>query len=340
MNHVVDMFVRCCCILSIMVCFLLNQEKAATAGQNVVQGKKVLVVASYHPGYKWVDDIIGSLRASLRGAQFTVFYMDSKKNLASAPEKAGEAFALYRKIQPDAVITIDDNAQKYFVVPYLKDKVATPVVFCGVNDDASKYGFPAANVTGVLEKKHYREGISFARVIDQNIQNVAVLYKKSPSNDTNLAQIAKEKGTYAAAVVESVEVRTLAEALQAAVRLESKAEALLLLNMTGITDENGRQMEGHDVIAAIVGRTKLVTIGVSDWEIEAGVLCGVIKSGEEQGALAADQLVSIWKGRAVKDIPLTENKNGRRFLNVSTLKKLNLTLTPEVIIGTRIITSK
>jgi ABC-type uncharacterized transport system substrate-binding protein len=323
-----------------MVCLLLVSGSTATARQDVVQGKKVLVVASYHPGYRWVDDIVSSLRESLQGARFTVFYMDTKRNLENAAAKAEEAFALYRKIQPDAVITIDDNAQKYFVVPYLKDKVATPVVFCGVNDDASKYGFPAGNVTGVLEKKHYREGISFARVIDQDIQNIVVLYRKSPSNDTNLAQIEKGKRTYAAAVVESVEVSTLAEALQAASRLESKAEALLLLNLTGITDENGNQMEGHDVIAAVVEQTKLVTIGASDWEIEAGALCGVIKSGEEQGSLAADQLVSIWQGKSVSDLPLTENKNGRRFLNVTTLKKLNRTLTPEVIIGTRIIRSK
>ena len=208
------------------------------------------------------------------------------------------------------MIAIDDNAQSYFVVPYLMDKVQTPVVFCGVNDDASKYGFPAGNVTGVLEKKHYREAVSFAKVIEPNISNVAVLYKKSPSNDVNLSQIEKEKEAYAATIVEMVEVGTLSDVRQAIVRLDSAADAVLLLNMTGITDENDKQIEWHDAIRFITHQTKLVTIGASDWEIEAGALCGVIKSGDEQGSLAADQLIAIWEGSNPGDVPLVENKKG------------------------------
>ena len=66
-------------------------------------------------------------------------------------------------------------------------------------------------------------------------------------------------------------------------------------------------------------------------------MCGVIKSGDEQGSLAADQLVAIWEGRNPGDVPLVENKNGQRYLSVSTLKKLNIKLKPEVVIGTKMI---
>lgn len=303
----------------------------------LVKGKKVLVVASYHREYKWTGDIVQALEKDLAGAELTVFNMDSKKHLEGAAEKAGEAFALYEKLVPDAVITIDDNAQAYFVVPYLKNKVATPVIFCGVNDDAAKYGFPADNVTGVLEKKHYRESISFAQTVDPKIKEIAVLYRPSPSNQVNLAQIENEKERYSAEIIATVAVNSVADVRKALDDYSTTVDAWMLLNMTGIVDENNQQLEGHDAIALIADATDLVTIGASDWEVEAGALCGVIKSGEEQAVLTASQLIAHWEGKPIKDIPVTWNRNGQRYINLKTLKKLQLALRPEMIIGTTII---
>lgn len=303
----------------------------------LVKGKKVLIVASYHREYKWTGDIVQTLEKDLAGADLTVFYMDSKRNLEGAAEKAGEAFALYQKLAPDAVITIDDNAQAEFVVPYLKNKVATPVIFCGVNDDAAKYGFPAANVTGVLEKKHYRESISFAQTVVPKIKEIAVLYRPSPSNQVNLAQIENEKERYSAEITAAVAVNTVADVRKAMADLSATVDAYMLLNMTGIVDANNQQLEAHEAIALIADATDLATIGASDWEVEAGALCGVIKSGEEQAVLAASQLIAHWEGKPIMDIPVTWNKNGQRYINLKTLKKLQLTLRPEMIIGTTII---
>jgi len=307
---------------------------------DVVKGKKVLVVASYHKEYKWCSDVISALEEDLAGAELTVFYMDTKRNLSGAEEKAREAFALYQKLQPDAVIAVDDNAQEYFVVPYLKDKVQTPVIFCAVNDDATKYGFPSGNVAGVLEKKHYRESISFAQIIEPKVRTIAVLYRPSPSNEVNIKQIEKEKAGYSGEFVAFVPVRSVAELRKALTDLSAKADALILLNMTGIVDDNSKQIEGHDAIRLIVEATDLVTIGASDWEVKAGALCGVIKSGEEQGDLAAQQLISYWEGTAIKDLPLLANKNGQRYINLKTLQKLGITLRPEMVIGTTIISGE
>jgi len=326
--------------IPLLLLLLLNTvllPDQSQAGPDAASGKKVLIVASYHPEYKWVEEIVTTLRNNLRGAELTVFYMDTKRHLEGAEQKAREAFALYQEIKPDAVITIDDNAQAYFVVPYLKDKVDTPVIFCAVNDDAGKYGFPAANVTGVLEKKHYRESISFAQIIRPGIRRVGVLYRPSPSNAVNLGQIEKEKDTYSAQISAVTEVQDLAELRRAVTDMEDQVDALFILNLTGITDDEGRQMEGHDAIRAVAENTWLVTIGASDWEIEAGALCGVIKSGEEQGNLAADLLLEYWAGKNIAELPITQNKNGQRFINLSTLKKLNIQLRPEMIMGTKII---
>lgn len=319
---------------------MMFQKYVFADNQELTPGKKVLIVASYHEEYRWCHDIVEAIELELAGAELTVFYMDAKRNLAGAKDKAKDAYSLYQKLQPDAVIAIDDTAQEYFVVPYLRDKVATPVFFCGVNDSASKYGFPAANVTGVVEKKHYRESVSFAQIIQPDIRTIGVLYRPSPSNEINVAQIQKEKADYSADVIHFVKVETVDEVRKALTDLSSSVDALILLNMTGIVDEDGRVLEGHDAIATIADATELVTIGASDWEVEAGALCGVIKSGTEQGRLVARQLLSHWEGKAIKDLAVDQNRNGQRFINLATLRRLNLELRPEMVMGTKIISGQ
>ena len=306
----------------------------------LAQGKNVLIVASYHEEYKWTMDIIRTLDRELSGADLTVFYMDTKRNFDDAEAKGKEAFALYQKLKPDAVISIDDAAQSHFVVPYLKDKVTIPVFFCGVNDDASKYGFPATNVTGVLEKKHYIESISFAQMIEPKVRKLGILYRPSPSNTINLAQIEKEKEKYTADVVVTIAVQSLAEVQKALVDHSSTVDAWMLLNLSGVTDANNKMVEGHDAIEFIANSTDLVTIGASDWEVRAGALCGVIKSGQEQGELVSQLIFAHWKGKDIKDLPLEQNKNGQRFINLSTLKRLKIKLRPEMVIGTKIVSEK
>ena len=61
-----------------------------------------------------------------------------------------KAWSEIQAIAPDVVITSDDNAQKYLVVPFMKNS-EIPVIFNGVNWDASAYGFPTANMTGMIE---------------------------------------------------------------------------------------------------------------------------------------------------------------------------------------------
>lgn len=303
----------------------------------LTKGKKVLVVASNHKGNKWCDDIVNAIEHELFGAELTVFYMDTKRNLGGAEEKAKEAFKLYQKLQPDAVITVDDIAQEYFVVPYLRDKVKTPIFFCGVNEDASRYNFPASNVTGVLEMKHYRESISFAQMIEPKVRSIAVLYSPSPSNKVNIAQIEKEKETYSASIIGSIAVTSVAEVQKALVDYSSAVDAILVLDLTGIIDENNKQIEGDESISLISNTTDLVTIVASDWEVKAGALCGVTKSGEEQGVLVTHQLLAHWEGKEIKNLPLVQNKNGQRYINFNTLNKLKIKLRPVMVIGTKII---
>jgi hypothetical protein len=116
--------------------------------------KKILFVNSYHEGYEWSDGVEAGFQEALAdtGIELKFVRLDTKNNPEEAFGKnAGlAAKAEIEAYEPDVVIAVDDNAQKYLVVPYLKD-TELPVIFAGVNWDATAYGYPARNVTGMIE---------------------------------------------------------------------------------------------------------------------------------------------------------------------------------------------
>nr|MDJ0882488.1 hypothetical protein [Gammaproteobacteria bacterium] len=116
--------------------------------------KKVLFINSYHEGYEWSDGVESGIEQTLAEKPVTLkkFYMDTKRQ--RKPEQIKQAaFAAKDAIdrfQPDVVITADDNAAKHIIQPFYKN-ADVPFVFCGVNWDASVYGFPYQNTTGMEE---------------------------------------------------------------------------------------------------------------------------------------------------------------------------------------------
>jgi ABC-type sugar transport system substrate-binding protein len=124
----------CCCLIS-------AQASAA---------KKVLIVHSYHAEYDWCQGVNEGIEKILKlaGVETRIFYMDTKRNsIQEWKEKSGQAAeAEMNAYDPDVVITVDDDAQAFFAKKHVNDD-KRQIVFCGVNAEPEKYGFPAKNVT-------------------------------------------------------------------------------------------------------------------------------------------------------------------------------------------------
>jgi len=327
-------------ILKGIIILLLIYCSGAYASDSAGKGKKVLVVMSYHEGSSGEEGIKKGIENVLGQEEIRYFWMDTKQNKSGGQAKAAKAFELYNEFMPDAVIAADDNAQSMFVVPYLKDKVRTPVIFCGVNNDAVKYGYPASNVTGVLEKKHYREGISFSQLLSPGIKKIALMYKDNPTNQSNISHIRSEKSTYSAEMTDFSSVSSLIDIYKDIDSFEPEVDALLLLNMSSVLDQAGRPIEGKYAVSAIAQTFNKPTIASDVWEVKAGALCGVVKVDEEQGSLAAKMVLDIFDGEKIQDIPITQNRNGRRIINMTTANRLGIKIPSEAIIGTEIVISE
>jgi len=299
--------------------------------------KRVLVVMSYHPSSNSESSIREGIESVLTGVEVHYVYLDTKIHPEAGVKQAERAFEVYERLAPDVVIAADDNAQKLFVLPYIKDKRPTPVVFCGVNDDASKYGYPNPQVTGIIEKKHYHEGLTFARLLLPSIKRVGVIYRATPSNSYNLAQIRRELSDYPVKIEDFREVRGVAGIKEAVTYLEGRNDAILVLNLAGLLDASGKGISGNQGALLVSKLTAKPTIGTSKREIKSGILCGVAKINKEQGLVAASMARDILAGKSPGDIPVTSNRNGQRLINVTTAKRLALSIKPVALIGTDLV---
>ena len=301
---------------------------------------KVLVVMSYEEDNPWCREIRDGIDSVLSGSShITYFYMDTKINLEGGEAKAEEAYSLYQKFQPDGVITVDDNAQRMFVLPYLKDKVKTPIMFSGVNAEAEKYGFPNSHISGILERGHINESIAFAMQLVPTIRNIAFFAKDSPSGQALFRQYQNESSSFLADHTQFQLVTSVADLTANQESIKTQYDAIYIDSLQGIQDESGAPMSNQGAIQRLASVYQKPIIGANQYHVTQGALCAVVKTGQEQGETAAQMLLQAMRGTPVGDIPVTRNYKGKRVINVTAMTALGIEPRPAVLLGATLIKS-
>jgi ABC-type uncharacterized transport system substrate-binding protein len=227
-----------------------------------------------------------------------------------------------------------------FVVPFLKDKVTTPVMFCGVNAEPEKYGYPSSNVSGVLERLHIAESISLARQLVPSIRSIGFMMKQSPVANFVKEQVRQEASSYPVKVLGFKMPETLKEAVDMAAEFRQSADLLLVEALEGIIDDKGVPMKDREAMPLVGKAFGKATIGTNEYAVRFALLTAVVKTGQEQGATAAHMLQLAMDGTPVSKIPISKNHNGKRMINVTVMKELGITPKPVTLRGVELVKTK
>jgi len=296
-------------------------------------GKKILFINSYHEGYEWSDGIEKGLRDVLDGTGVEIKYMrmDTKQHPEEefAIEAGRTIQAEIEAFKPDVVIACDDNAQKYVVVPYLQG-TDLPVVFCGVNWDASIYGFPDSNITGMVEVelpgrlvehlKTYARGdrLAYLTVDSETERKVAEIY-----NDL-----------FFDGKMQVYWVKTFEEFKEAFIKVQDEADILFFGNNAGID-----RWDDTEVIPFITENAKIPSGAINDW-LAPYVLVTLAKSSEEQGEWSGTAALRILAGTPASEIPTVENKREELILNLDIAEILGVVFPPSMLRNAEIYSSE
>lgn len=291
------------------------------AGSASAAGKRVLHVDSYHRGNEWNDRIAASLVEVLqaRGHDVQVMHLDAKRR-SSEEEKRAAALALMQAIEeakPDLVTISDDDAAKYLLMPYFRGS-SVPFVFCGLNWDASTYGLPYANTTGMVEVSPIPQIISLLR---RHARGTRIGFL-AEDTDTKRKEILHHQKLFGIAYEKTYLVRTFDEWKQAFLKAQTEVDMLLILGVGAIPDWDS-------AAAARLAETASAVPSGTDFEWLMPVSAfGVAKSPEEQGRWAAQAAIKILDGTPPGRIPVTYNREGELFFNTRIGRRLEITSPP------------
>jgi ABC-type uncharacterized transport system substrate-binding protein len=224
-----------------------------------------------------------------------------------------------------------------FVLPYLKDKVDTPMMFCGVNAEAEKYGYPASNVSGILERAPINVSLALVKQLVPSAKTVGFIVKDSPSGRALSRQVEGEADTYPIKYTAFKFPKTLKETVVMVEEFKEQCDVLFMDSVEGITDEDGNPLKNKEITQIVTKAFEKPMIGGNRYHVEHGILCAAIKTGYEQGETAATMLLQAMQGTPVSEIPITQNKKGKRLLNVTAMKALGIKPKPHVLQGVELV---
>lgn len=279
--------------------------------------RRVLHVDSYHAGNEWNDRIVAALRETLSGRniELRVFHMDTKRRPSDGEIRASalDARRMIAEFKPEIVTTNDDPAAQYLVMPYLRD-ASIAVVFCGLNWDASVYGLPYRNTTGMVEASPIPQ---IVRLMRRHARG-AKLGFLAEDTEVKRKELAYHERLFGITYDRTYFVSTMAAWKEAFLRAQKEVDMLMILGVGAVPDWNLA-----DATRLAEERSEIPS--GTDFEWLTGVaLVGVVKSPQEQGRWVGQATLRILEGVQPSDIPLSYNREGELFFNERIARRLGI----------------
>lgn len=293
--------------------------------------KKALLIFSYDSEYSWVqeeargaEDILGN-----KGIAIEKFYMDTKRHTSRdwGEKAADNAVKKIEEFKPDIVIVFDDNACDLVAKKYIGQKL--PFVFCGMNGEPEDYGFPAENITGVLERELYAESIELLKKLVPKVKKVAMLFDESNTSKKAISQL---RNTDLHVEVSEIFSTNDFNEWKAKVReLQTSVDALGVIAYHTLKDKDSKtSLPMEAVLNWTLENSKIPDFSINDFTVRDGVLCGVVQSGYQQGKAAAEIALRILNGESPADIPVIAPREGITLVNKRRADDLKIQIPQEV----------
>lgn len=314
----------------ILVGFLLL---ALIACESQDKKTRIYYINSYHQGYGSSDDIMEGIHQVLDDERIdlNVFFMDSKRHGDSdyLLQKVDTALAEIAQFDPDVIIASDDNAVKYLIEPHFKTG-PIPVVFCGVNWSAQKYGLPTEYVTGMLEVLPLKENLQIMLDHFPEAKKLTVLSENTESERKNtemLDTLYKNMGF-------SVSYQLVDDFAAWKTAFKSGNEKTDIIYFS--THGGIKNWDKTEAIEFITRHISVPVVTCDDFMMAYAVF-GLTKIASEQGVWASKKALQIANGTAPDQIPLTRNQQSQMWLNQSLANQIGWQPTGHIMDKARIL---
>jgi ABC-type uncharacterized transport system substrate-binding protein len=305
----------------LMLFSLLTVALLAGTAHALEGAKRILHIDSYHQGNEWNDRIAAALRETLKekNVELRVFYLDTKKRPSEKDARASalEAKQVIEEFRPDVITASDDPAAQYLIMPHLRD-ASIPVVFCGLNWDASAYGLPYRNTTGMVEVSPIPQII---RLLRRNARGPRLGFL-SEDTEVKRKELAYHERLFGVTYDKAYFVTSYAGWKAAFLRAQQEVDMLMILGVGALADWDPADAK------RLAEESSRIPSGTDFEWLTSVSLIGVVKSPEEQGRWTAHAALRILEGVPPSDIPLSYNREGELFFNARIARQFGIKDSP------------
>ena len=292
--------------------------------------KKCVYINSYHQGFPWSDAISRVIQEELKDTcELTIFNMDTKRNnsVDFMEKQALKAKKIIEEVNPDIVLTSDDHAAKFLIVPYFKNS-KIPFLFCGINWTAKEYGFPFKNVRGMIEVNPIKALYNIALKLTHGKKAIFI------GDDTltdkkdfeHLQKYAKKENI----LLDGLLINTVKDWKKSYLKAQDTYDFIILGHNSTIKGWNDK-----DIKTFFKKNNKKLTLTTYSWMMPYSMI-GVVIRPEEQGEWITQSAKAILDGYLIENISITTNKTWVTIINQDLLKSANIILPRDIVLKSTI----
>lgn len=327
---------------------LLSAFVACCAGALPSFATEIFIVASYHRedlcGRPQQEAAVEAIRQSdIPDIVFREYFLDSRRRDAKDVERDVERIiADIDARKPALALTFDDPAFAGLYGEALR-RPSMFLVFSGLNGSVQDYdaaipfldgaGFPAKNVTGVLEPFFMKEQFEMLEVLLRRpVVRVAVLHSTDPVGMIVRRQIEAElSGTPFRDRVSFHAAADEAGALQLAESIgrDPDVDAWIPAIMTVRRSDGSGRLTLPDLARSMMSRIRKPDLTLNVSFTELGFYGGVSVDFRQMGFQAGIMAAKLLKGHPIREIPVENARKSLVAINTSRMRELGIPLPGE-----------
>ena len=285
--------------------------------------KDILILQSYHKGYKWSDDISKAIEKNFANQEnifISTVYMDTKR--IETPVYLNEFYRYYKERLKDAtfdvVIAVDNSALAFVKEHYEELFSKTPIVFVGINNYESSLIEGIKSISGVVENVDIEKNIDLILTLQPYLDKILIINEKSITGDAVRKEIDAVVPKYKSRIeIEYIDSMDLGEIASETAKL-SKNSAILWVLL--FKDSTGRFFTYKDNLQQIRKLTNTPIYGLWDFYLDYGIVGGFLTSASAQGEAAAKIVDQIFAGKDPRNIPIVDRSPNRYIFDYKELE--------------------
>lgn len=300
-------------LLIILAALILVRATPAWAAPQ----KNVLILNSYHHGFKWSDEqtqgVIDALSPLKAEIKLYIEFMGTK--WAFDPKYLDQLQATYQMkfsaTSFDLIVATDDDALRFLL--QRRDRLfgVIPVVFCGVNWFSPDLIEGKSLYTGVNEDADIAANFDLMLSLHPGVRKIYAVVDLTTTGNIVRKKIQELQPRYRDRVeIAILDDLTMPQILSTVEKLERDSLVFLTIFQK---DRAGTFFEFSDTASIISHRSPVPVYGLWDFYLGHGIVGGMLTSGHAQGSSAGELARRILQGERPDSIPVVM-KSPNRFL--------------------------